>query len=293
MLRLPVLVGAIAAALVSQPLRAQVGAFECPPELSAKIPPRPVDAMQGTLFLEKLEALAAGERESAIVAEVLSGNIPDFLRRPVPVTLTGNPSGAAGRPRSGTMCVMPDFLSIGSDTDFVRIPMDLHSATKVARELGFVLPTRKMVEAIYDQAVYRFRPEPMTPGPQMSSPEYYEAHNERIRAQRRQDHVPLGALVAGHKKTVIMTNRLNDHPGRIAIFGWFRRDGKAIQPLSTVHGAGYADYSHGIRLVSETVWIAGQPRSIYDVMEDRSIAGIVSREGGIKNFRALMQDSGN
>lgn len=291
MLRLTAFLIAAATAIFSLILFAQTEpAAACPAELSARIPPRPADAIEGTQFVDRLAELPVAQREAAIVDEVLKGNIPTFLRQLVPVELTGN-TGKPGTPHKGTICVMPDFLAIGSNADFVRMPMDLHSATKVARELGFVLPTRKIVEAIHKQAVYRFRPEPMTPGPKMSSPEYYETHNVRIRAQRHQDSVPLGALVAGHKKTVVMTNRLNERPGRIAIFGWFRRDGNAIQPLSTVHGAEYADYSHGIRLISETVLIEGEPRSIYDVMEDRGVAGIVSREGGIRNFRALMQDS--
>ena len=257
----------------------------CPEELGAKIPPRPSDARGGTQFIDELALLPAGARESAIVAELLSGNIPAFMRQLVPVTLSGNAAGA--RRQSATICVMPDFLAIGSNDDFVRIPMDLHSRT-----LGFVLPTRKMVDAIHTQATYRFRPEPMTPGPQMSSPGYYKTHNSRIRAQRQSDNVPLGALVAGHKKTVVLTNRLRQRPGRIAIYGWLRRDGDAIQPLSTVHGADYADYSHGIRLVSETVVIAGERHSVYNVLQDRELAGILSREGVIDGIRELMQDNG-
>ena len=71
---------------------------------------------------------------------------------------------------------------------------------------------------------------------------------------------PLGALVSGHKKDVVLTNRLITHPGQIAIYGWHRGIGEPIQPLSTVHGAGYADYSHGIRLVSQMAMIDGKLR---------------------------------
>jgi hypothetical protein len=74
----------------------------------------------------------------------------------------------------------------------------------------------------------------------------------------------------------------------VAIYGWHRRDGKPIQPLSTVHEASYADYSHGIRLVSTTVQINGTPRSIYDVLEDPDLAPLLTDEGMIAGARDLM-----
>ncbi len=263
----------------------------CPPALSAKIPPRPAGAMGGAQFIDQLAAVSVGAREAAVVAELLSGNIPEYLRQLAPVRLTRSAAGRGGQHRQATICVTPDFMAIGSNDDFVRVPMDLHSSLKVAKAFGFVLPTRKMVNAIHRQADYRFRPQPQPPGAQMSSPGYYVAHNSRIRSQRRQDSVPLGALVAGHKKTVVLTNRLNQKPGRIAIYGWLRRDGSAIQPLSTVHGAGYADYSHGIRLVSESVLIGDQHYSIYDAFADPELAVFLSREGVIEGFRELMDDA--
>ena len=55
------------------------------------------------------------------------------------------------------------------------------------------------------------------------------------------------------------------NPGKIAIYGWHRLNGAPIQPLSTVHGACYADYSHGIRLVSETVLVDGKTRFVHHV----------------------------
>ncbi len=60
-----------------------------------------------------------------------------------------------------------------------------------------------------------------------------------------------------------------------------------IQPLSTVHGACYADYSHGVRLVSENVLVDGGTRSIYDVLQDPVLSKVLSDEGPIRNLRAL------
>jgi hypothetical protein len=95
-------------------------------------------------------------------------------------------------------------------------------------------------------------------------------------------------LVSGHKKDVVVTNLLTGNPDRIAIYGWQRLNGAPIQPLSTVHGACYADYSHGIRLVSETVLVNGEARSVYDVLQDPVLSRLLSDEGPIANLRELM-----
>ena len=109
-----------------------------------------------------------------------------------------------------------------------------------------------------------------------------------IKEQRLALGCPLGALISGHKKDVVLTNRLRETIGRIAIYGWHRLSGIPIQPLTIVHGANYADYSHGIRLISNVVLIDGQPRSIYEVLEDPKLAPILSDEGPIRKVLQLM-----
>ena len=43
---------------------------------------------------------------------------------------------------------MPDYLAVGSDDDFVRMPMTPQTAQQIADLFGCILPTRKMVDAI-------------------------------------------------------------------------------------------------------------------------------------------------
>jgi hypothetical protein len=105
-----------------------------------------------------------------------------------------------------------------------------------------------------------------------------------IEEQSRARGIPSGEMVSGHKKDVVITNLLADKPGRIAIYGWHRCEGAPIQPLSTVHGARYADYSHGIRLVSEMAILNGKLRSIYSILEDPLLAKVLSDEGAIRNL---------
>jgi hypothetical protein len=254
--------------------------------LLKKIPPRSGAAMTGSEFAEYVSATDICEREQAILDELLQGNLPDFLRELKPVRLTHRFED--GKTITATIFVMSDYLAIGSDRDFLSIPMCLDTATKIATRFGFILPTKRMVDAIYEQAEFHFEPEPMRPGPEMRSTEYYMKHQRKIEKQRRDLSCPLCALVSGHKKDVVLTNRLTPSLGKIAIYGWHRSSGDPIQPLSTVHRADYADYSHGIRLVSDTCWINGKPRSIYDVLNDPQIAEVLSDEGAIREARELM-----
>jgi len=220
------------------------------------------------------------------LTEISKGNLPEFLRKLVPVEVRCD-SGAA-RNLEATIFVTPDYLAIGSDSDFLRIPMNLHTATTIAGRFGFVLPTRKMVDAIYLQSRYHLVPQPLPAGPQMRSTAYYWNHNELIKDQVHAIGARLGELVSGDKKDVVISNRLATHVGHIAIYGWHRGAGEPIQPLSTVHGANYADYSHGIRLISEWALINGKLQSVRDILRDPSTAGILSDEGPIEvNSRLL------
>ncbi len=252
------------------------------------IPPREHDAFTGTEFGNYTVGWRGRARQAAAVEELLAGNVPEFLRDLVPVTLSH--TDGAGTTREATIWVMPDYLSVGADDDFLYLPLTMPSATTVAREWGFVLPTCKMVDAIYAQAAFQFSPIPMEPGPRMRSSVYYLEHQRRIDEQR--PGMPLAALVSGHKKDVVLSGRLTDRDDRIAIYGWHWSEGDPIQPLSTVHGYRYADYSHGVRLVWEMTWIDGQLREILDVLEDPTLAPILTYEGTILDGAEILHEEG-
>jgi len=257
-------------------------------KLTRDIPARSGTDLTGSQFVRYVSKMGSREREQAILDEVSRGNLPEFLRKLVPVELRYE--SAAGRQVTATIFVSPDYLAIGSDNDFVRIPMNLHTAVAITERMGFVLPTKKMVDAIYQQSRYHLSPQPLPAGPEMRSTEYYWTHNKMIEDQVRAMGARLGELVSGDKKDVVMTNRLLTHAGRIAIYGWHRGPGQPIQPLSTVHGANYADYSHGIRLVSEWTLINGKLQSIHDILRDPATAKILSDEGPIQTWRVFGEE---
>ncbi len=254
--------------------------------LVKKIPARPFSAMTGTEFARSIFSLDGSRREQAIFSQIMEGNLPDFLKKLKSVQLVHKFEDQ--ETIKATIFVMPDYLSIGSESDFLLIPMSLHTAAAIASQFGFILPTKKMVDAIFSQSFFHFTPEPMPSGPQMSSTQYYVDHNRKIREQRLTLGCPLDALISGTKKDVVLTNRLARAFGKIAIYGWHRLSGTPIQPLTTVHSASYADYSHGIRLVSNIVLIDGEIRSIYDVLEDSRLAKVLSDEGTIPKAHQLM-----
>ncbi len=247
------------------------------------IPRRPANAMTGSQFIRYTANMPPAKREQAILREFLRGNVPDYMRHLKPVTMR---QFVRGRSFSGTIWVMPDYAAIGSNEDHVRIPMNLYTATKIADALGFTLPTRKMVNAIYQQAV-RLNPLPLDPGRKMTSNDYYLNHNKRIEEQIKTK--PKGALLAGHKKDIVISNRLLSKPWAIAIYGWHKLNGNPIQPLSTVHSADYADYSHGVRFVSKSMNMNGELRAVYDVLEDRNLWQMLSDEGALTQIKTLIK----
>lgn len=250
-----------------------------PEQLTQSIPARAAQDLTGSQFVRYVSGMNPQEREAAVLGEISKGNVPEFLRTLVPVELQGE--RANGQKVTATIFVMPDYLAIGSNSDFLRIPMNLHTAVTVAERFGFVLPTRKMVDAIYFQSQYHLAPQPLPAGPEMRSTAYYWEHNQMIEDQMHALGAWLGALVSGDKKDVVLSNRLAMYVGRIAIYGWHRAPGQPIQPLSTVHGANYEDYSHGIRLVSQWALVDGKLESLRDLLQNPSTAKVFSDEGPI------------
>ena len=118
------------------------------------IPNRAAGAPAGREFARQVESLSGLERDARIRSQLLSGNVPQFLRRLAPVTVTGKDSA---HPVEITVCVLPDYLAVGSDGDFVFVPLGLEAALDVAERFGFDLPTPKLVDAIYENPRSNFR----------------------------------------------------------------------------------------------------------------------------------------
>lgn len=126
--------------------------------------------------------------------------------------------------------------------DGMRRPLSRKEAEQVARRHGAVLPTKEMVDAIWEHADLKLQPQPLQAGPLMTQQVYFTKHDGMIDKQIAGRSYK---LVAGHKKDIIRSQR----NGRVTIYGWQRLNGQAIQPVSSVHDDRYTDYSNCLRLV--------------------------------------------
>ncbi|MAM62885.1 hypothetical protein [Maritimibacter sp. UBA3975] len=237
------------------------------------MPNRRAGAPTGSAFLAAVGNGSGGNRDNAIINELARGNMPGFLKELQPVVFRGR--DARGASTEIVICVTPDYLALGSDSDFVRVPLGLPAAATIAKRFGMTLPTSRMVDAIYAQARVKLSPAPMQAGPQMSSTNYFLRHNATIEGQRK----GRAGLISGHKKDVVIASRMASNPGRVAIYGWHRSQGNPIQPVSTVHGASYADYSHGIRLVSRTAYLNGRAVDLDELLASNRYAYLLNSDG--------------
>jgi len=233
---------------------------------------RPKDAEGGKAVMARVADMTTAERETVLLKEITEGNLPEFLRTFKAIHVEAVDS--EGVKHTAVYDVMPDYLAVGSDTDFVRIPLTPMTALQIATGFGCALPTRKMVDAIYAQAEVKLEPHPMTEA--RESVKTFLDYNAIIEMQRAGK--PLGLLVAGNKKDVVQSVRLLEKPNRVAIYGWHKLDGTPIQPLTIVHRDTYVDYSHGIRLVKQTLVVDGKPTTIAAVLADPKLKTLLTDE---------------
>jgi hypothetical protein len=274
---LPLLLLAAACAAPPAPLtsNAAAGVFPPPARASTPIPPRAPGAIGGVAFIASLESLSRDARSAAIRRELLAGNIPSFLRSLRTITATA--VTADGVVHTVAWQVMPDYLAVGSDDDFVRMPMDPHTAQAFCDAFDFVLPTRRMVNDIWTAADVKLEPRPLTEAREAPATflQHHRIIEEQLAAHAR------GSFVAGIKKDVVVTGRLQERTGRVAIFGWHHLGGEPIQPLYVGHVDWYVDYSHGVRPVHRMMRVDGAPHTYESILRDETLAGLLSDEGTI------------
>jgi len=182
-----------------------------------------------------------------------------------------------------TLHVASDYLAV----DGVRRPLSAGDAQAAVDALGAMLPTPAIVDAIWLAADVRLEPLPHGPpydASMMSEARWIE-HDRLVDAQL----AGRGGLIAGHKKDVVLSNRMLEHPEARGplIFGWHRANGVPIQPLSAAHrlDAGYRDYAHGARPIRLDCLVDGAARDLRDVLRDPALASLVSGEGPLRVLR--------
>jgi len=206
--------------------------------------------------------------------EFMSGNVPDFMRPENWPEITIQRTIGEQTVRA-TVRVCPDYLAIGSNEDYVRIPMSPLAAQRIADHFGFALPTMRLVDIIEDESKRLGGRLPFHQAPEIAkrmkiawdagqvdgrwtmSPDFTKMQNRMI--EEDLDALPdQGVIRTGHKKDVIY------HPGtNLGAFMVDKRTGQRvkvadrgvaiyhprIQPANIPHEETFFDYSHGIRLI--------------------------------------------
>jgi hypothetical protein len=240
-------------------------------------PERDVNAETGSQFMNRVASIPKNDREEEIFKAISSGNIPGFLKKMI--SLSGEFSDVAGVKHQVSFEVMPDYLSVGHDTDFCRIPMNPYTAQRLADICGGSLLTSKVSDYIFEKADMRLQPFNYIPAGDLNEQvSKFRDHNQQIEEQLAKTGGTHGQLTAGIKKDVILSERLYAQPGKVVIYGWHLPGGKPIQPVYSGHTARYVDYSHGIRLMNNQVLLDGKPVLLSDILKDPVLFRIFSDE---------------
>ena len=252
--------------------------FSCTQSKRISVPERNNAAITGTEFYKKAVAFLWHERDSFALKEILAGNIPSFLKTLVAIHTSIKDS--AGKTFNAVYYVTPDYISIGSNEDWARIPLTPMAAQQIADSFHCFLPTRKMVDGIYLAAKVKLEPVPMYAFRDSTITMYQ--HHLIIEGQRKLRK----GLIAGIKKDVVLSGKVSrDKPNREAIYGWHKPDGKPIQPLYTGHINWWVDYSHGIRLVYRTIYVNGKAMDYIDVFKDNVLKKLLCDEDDCDFYR--------
>lgn len=161
----------------------------------------------------------------------------------------------------------------------IRIPLWPSTAQRVADRFNAMLPTKRLVDAIWRAGDVKLTPRSIQPHDGIGRNDLrmiadYDAMINAAVAGR-------GGLIVNGKKDLVVGRSIATPSGRLAvwIYGWLRSDGTPVQPVYGGHAATYVDASHGIRLVSRTAYVNGVPTPIEQLFASAQYAPLLN-EGG-------------
>ena len=108
-----------------------------------------VPILTGTEFMKRVRdnKMTRMQYEAAVFAAVTAGNVPDFVKKQNFTTIS-IPGKLNGRDVEVKVRVSLDYVAIGTNEDYVRVPLSPLIGQKIARYYGCVLPTKTIVDAI-------------------------------------------------------------------------------------------------------------------------------------------------
>lgn len=246
---------------------------------------KPTATLAGSDFMRRADTTAFWTLEDIIVETVTAGQVPDALRHFRKITFTTPVVDSVEilrKKHKVEMWVLPDYVAIGTNDDFVRMPMGPLAAQRIADALDCTLPTPFMVDRIAEASeghvdIFPFRPL----GNRNSQPIVFQDSNNAINAQFKAYGYEFGQFISGLKKDIVLTYKimtLTEYERNVAIYGWHHPDGRAQQPLFVRHGNFYVDYSHGVRLIYNKVKIDGVEYNIREILQSPELYRLLSDE---------------
>ena len=246
---------------------------------------KPEASLSGWNFMLKADKMEFWKLEDLIAQTILEGNVPTpmkHFRKIVFRTPAVDSVEILKKRHTIEMWVLPDYLTIGTDESFVRIPMGPLAAQRIADSLNCILPTTYLVDRIAEVAeghldIFPFRPLDN----RNSQPIVFQDSHNAIQALYKAKGYKFGQFISGLKKDVVLTYKILTQPGwesYEAIYGWHHPDGRAQQPLFIRHGNFYVDYSHGIRLIYRTIKVDGKEMDAREILESPQLYRLLSDE---------------
>jgi len=240
----------------------------------------------GSQLADYLAPLTIEDREKIILEQCEKGNTPAFLETFQSVSINQR---TASVENTLIIFVSPDYHALGTDNDYIYIPIRPGLAQRIADLRDCSLPTKKIVDEIHRSAPVKLKPFPLIPDESMTTFPIFYQHSNIIRKQRDSliSEYPPGTLIAGNKKDVVITNSLDSETilHKVAIYGWHNPNGIPIQPLYSGHSRNWVDYSHGVRLISNKVILNGDTVRLQSILKDTVLSSLVSDEGVLKILR--------
>lgn len=235
--------------------------------------------LTGRDFYRQAVAYGWKQRDSLALLADSMGNVPDFFYRFLPVQ--SSYTDTLGAEHSAIFYVSPDYFSVGENKDWARVPLTPLAGQVLADRHECFLPTRKMVNLVYEQAQLTLEPMPMYAYRDSTITMFH--HHLMVEGQRK----GRKGLIAGIKKDVVICTEeaMKGRTHRVAIYGWHKLDGKAIQPLYSGHVDWYADYSHGIRLVYRKIKVDGRWMDYTELFGNPLLSPLLSDENGKQLLR--------
>lgn len=251
--------------------------------------------MKASEIVEQLRPMDLSERDAEVLRRLMP-SMPDIPNDTGFARVQARLCDAHGKQINDgpviELQVLRDYLSLGDDKDFLRIPMYPETAQRLADAWNCSLITPRLSLRIWEQAT-RLTPEPLpekqkkradgttvktfiwrdeqgrwnTTEGSARSLEAYVIHNAMIEKQLKQRAIGRDVLLAGHKKDIVINASLAHKPVKLVLYGWHQSNGVPIQDVSTRHAMRYVDYSHGVRLVRNEVLVDGKSYQYAEVLK--------------------------